>query len=273
MIFVDSHVHIYSCFDVDLLLDSALENFRSIAGQQSSIAEQSSFVLMLTEGSEENWFADTSTMLNRSDSEGVSVSQNWKASQSMRSESITVYRNDSPENRIHIIAGKQIVTAEKIEVLGLFLRDRVPTGLALSHTIDMISRAGSVPVLPWGVGKWFGERGGILQNYLEQSCHKNVCLGDNGGRPRFWSHPTMFSLAAEKGISVLPGSDALPLPDEVRRTGSFGFYVRENLPPGQELDVTLKTILTEGKAEIFPFGGLQNNFSFICNQLRLRLAR
>ena len=33
---VDSHVHIHSCFDVDALLDSAVDNFRRVGGPRAT---------------------------------------------------------------------------------------------------------------------------------------------------------------------------------------------------------------------------------------------
>ena len=53
--FCDTHVHIYNCFDLGNLLDSAAENFRHAANVAG--ANHYASVIMLTETSHDDYFA------------------------------------------------------------------------------------------------------------------------------------------------------------------------------------------------------------------------
>ncbi|MBU1139846.1 MAG: hypothetical protein KKD01_18150 [Proteobacteria bacterium] len=272
MIFVDSHVHIYDCFDVDLLLDSALKNFQSAAKQHTIAQQTSSYVLLLTECARDNWFQQQLTTFQDSKSKHGAFARRWCVVGSREEDSMVVCRNDSSEDKIHLVAGRQAVTKEKIEVLALFFKKSISNGMSLHETIDAIRQADGIPVLPWGAGKWLGKRGGILKAFLSAQGKSNLFLGDNGGRPQFWPTPNLFDLAEKKGISVLPGSDPLPLPGEAGRVGSFGFYLHGNSSYSDSPTVYLKKALCSAKTTPVPFGRLQKNSMFLFNQLRLRLS-
>lgn len=114
-----------------------------------------------------------------------------------------------------VIAGRQVITAEKIEVLAQFTSETFPDGLSLDETIERAKAADALVVLPWGVGKWLGTRGRLVAEAAERH---DVLLGDNAGRPVGWPSPALFSRRA-----VLPGSDPLRLKSEERVVGTFGF--------------------------------------------------
>ncbi len=268
MIFVDAHVHVYDCFDVDLLLDSALNNFQEVAKQHTIVQKYASYVLLLTEGENENWFQNLSATFT-ANRQGK-ISERWSVAQSGEEGSLIVFRNDFPEKVIRIVAGHQVVTMENIEVLALFVRQALVNGLSLHETIDKIKALGGIPVLPWGVGKWLGKRGRIIQEFMVNTERGSFFLGDNGGRPRFWSTPNLFGVAAKTGIVVLPGSDPLPLPNEALRVGSFGFCMHETSLGGDSPTKFLKSALLSPKVTISSFGCLQENRLFFSNQFRLR---
>src|SRR4030095_13902120 len=67
-------------------------------------------------------------------------------------------------HRLLVIAGHQIVTSERIEVLAIACIENIADGLTLDATITAVRDAGAIPVLPWGVGKGSGERGRFVAN-------------------------------------------------------------------------------------------------------------
>lgn len=271
MIFVDAHVHIYDCFDVDLLLDSALKNFQAAAEEQES-GLQVSFVLLLTEGATEDWLHKVARSTEADGQSRKKISSKWSGAYSKDFGGVTVFRNDSPEKKIEIVGGRQVVTREKIEVLALFCTHTITNGLSLEETIDAVERSGAIPVLPWGVGKWIGKRGGIIKRYLTDHPKRRLFLGDNGGRPVFWPTPTFFHFGRKAGVTVLPGTDPLPIPAEAARVGSYGFYVAEEENTGDPTVLYLKNVLLAQK-EIFPcYGRLQTSRAFFVNQIRLRFS-
>jgi hypothetical protein len=272
MIFVDSHVHIYDCFDVDLLLDETLKNFQKAAKRYNETGQPSTYVLLLTEGKNENWFQQSLANLEAKDQGNGNISKNWRVHKTEDSDSLMVCRNDVQETNIYLVAGRQVVTNERIEVLALYCQQGIRDGLSLAETLDRILKENAIPVLPWGVGKWIGERGKTIQSLLSAHDCAKVYLGDNGGRPSLWPKPPLFRLAEKKGVSVLPGTDPLPLKREACRVGSFGFYLDDSLSQGGNPISYLKNVLLSQEAEIVPFGRLQKNSLFVFNQLRLRFS-
>jgi hypothetical protein len=269
MIFIDAHVHIYNCFDIDVLFDSALANFQT-AAKHCGIKNKPFFpMLLLTEGASENWFQHMVTKIKTGQNINKPANK-WTITLTRETLSLKVHHNDFPREEIYLVAGRQIVTTEKIEVLALFCNTCINDGLSLNETINCIRQNHGIAVVPWGVGKWLGRRGEILQNFLAGYGGKGVFLGDNGGRPWFWPTPALFHLAREKGISVLPGTDPLPLTHEATRVGSFGFFLDHHSFDMTSPATSMRDLLISGQKNLYPFGRLQNIKSFFMNQLQLR---
>ena len=121
-----------------------------------------------------------------------------------------------------LIAGRQIVTQERLEVLALGADVTVVNGLPVQQTLDEVRRAGSVPVLSWSPGKWFFERGTIVERLLHTLPAGSFLLGDTALRPTGWPFPKLLRLARERGFKVIGGSDPLPLRHEERWLGRYG---------------------------------------------------
>ncbi len=268
MILVDAHVHIYDCFTIDLLLDSALSNFQEVAKAYAGGDSSLSYVLLLTEGPKESWFQSLSVKLAARQQSKITAQ--WSAKTGADENSLLVVHNDYPEHQIHIVAGHQVVTMENIEVLALFMTKDLREGLSLPATVAMIQQSGGISVLPWGVGKWLGKRGKIIKEFLLNHDHGHLFLGDNGGRPQFWPTPNNFHLAKKTGVAVLPGSDPLPLANEAVRVGSFGFLLQDHGLAAESPPAYLKKALLSSKLTISPFGSLQKSRLFFANQMRLR---
>ncbi len=274
MIFVDAHVHIYDCFDVEQLLDAALANF-SAAQEAAGIAENDVFnVLLLVEGKKDNWFQRLQAEATTDGQVTKKISPHWHVELDLADASLLAFRGESAAQKLHIGCGQQIVSREKIEVLSLFCKQKVENGLDLAGTVSAIQESQGIAVLPWGVGKWMGKRGKQIAETLGHQQGQNFFLGDNGGRPAFWPEPALFAAAARQGIAVLPGSDPLPLKDEAGRVGSFGFYLKSKNTGGQSVLSCLQQALQapDIQEKIYPFGVLQQNALFVSNQLKLRFS-
>lgn len=271
MIIVDAHVHIYDCFDVDYLLDSALANFRAAAARNGAHTGLCSCFLLLAESRSCSWFERVTDAAGDGQS-ARGKSANWSFSLSAEKGSLAAARKTSPNDIMHIVAGRQVVTSEKIEVLGLFDNRFVGDGLPLSETVSAIRSNDGLAVLPWGVGKWFGRRGKIIKNYIGQHRNSDLFLGDNGGRPVFWPTPLLFDVARQRDILVLPGSDPLPVPREAGRTGSYGFYIHQDMQSSATPARDLKNIIRSRDKEIHPFGRLQKSLTFLMNQVQMRCS-
>jgi hypothetical protein len=269
MIFVDAHVHIHDCFDLGMFFDSAIDNFRTEAGRIKQ-DDASSFVLLLTETARDNWFERLADhAYGKRFIEGVE-SSGWSFQCTKESYSLLAESTDG--QGMILIAGRQITTAEDLEVLALLNDRKIEDGLPLSETIRVVRENGAIPTIPWGFGKWTGTRGNILKSTLQEAKQSILFLGDNGGRPGFWPRPYFFKLAVSHGIRILPGSDPLPFASESNRPGSFGFSVEGTLNFGEPAK-DIRRILLDSSSQIKPYGALERPLRFIRNQSTMQILK
>ena len=258
---VDAHVHLHPCFDVAKCLNAARLNFQHHANRLK-IASPFLGILMLTEISGIHAFSDLADRDDRAIGD-------WTIAKTK--ESVSLKLTHVSGDVLLLVAGRQVVTKEKVEVLTLVTDSEIEDGLSLVETLDRAIAQGSIPVLPWGAGKWIGDRGRLVQTALRTA---QVFAGDNGGRPGLWPLPKfarMRAFAGETSLVPLPGSDSLPLSSDIERAGSFGFVVQgvlDDAKPGE----SLKNLLRNANTTIEPYGRSLSPWTFIKNQTLLRLA-
>jgi len=253
MIYFDAHVHIQENFSIDILFDSARRNF-SRQMQQYSPDQPAAFFLLLAEAKNSNYYTD---LKKKADTHRYLSPGGWQVATTPEPESLLLTRDDWPAGRLFLLAGRQLVSAEKLEVLALATSAILADHQALHETVEAVRSRKGLAVLPWGAGKWLGKRGKLF-------------VGDNGGRPSFWPTPRPFIAADTRGIKLLPGSDPLPLPEEELRVGSYGGRVEGNCSndcPAAEL----RKLLTTQSQKIIPFGRRLSAWQFVRTQLALRL--
>ena len=173
-----------------------------------------------------------------------------------------------------LVAGRQVVTSEKLEVLSLFSSQPISQRKTLSETVNEVVAAEAVPVLPWGFGKWVFGRGQKLRSFiqnLDSDTPCNVLLGDNGCRWQLW-RSEVFAEAERSGVRVIAGSDPLPIASHVRRAGSFGSVLKNEL----DFDNPAKWLrdeLRQTDASAPTFGSCRNLLSLVSDQICIRLKK
>jgi hypothetical protein len=256
---VDAHVHFHTCFDRNAFLDSALANFRRGAAELG-IGGPFLGALLLAERAGERWLQ----RLRSDEGEGV-----WTFAPTGEEASLVARRSPGGE-RLLVVAGRQVRTREGLEVLGLATAEEFPDGLPFEDALARVRWSGAVPVLPWGFGKWWFYRGGLIEALLRRPEPKWIFLGDNGGRPGMGGTPRLLREARRRGIPVLPGSDPLPLAGHEARAGSYGFLVTEGVDerhPAAALRQWLRGLAVQPPT----FGGCQRLAQFCRDQINLRL--
>lgn len=166
---------------------------------------------------------------------------------------------------ILLLAGRQVVSAEKLEILALATDAQFADGTPAQQLVEGMIWADALIVLPWGVGKWLGARGRLVDRLLGQDGEGRLLLGDNGGRPSFWPEPRF------RTRTLLRGSDPLPLRGDARRIGSFGTMMEGAVSrdrPGRDL----RALIRSAGAQAQHYGALASPAKFLGNQLRLRMA-
>lgn len=260
---IDGHVHIHSCFDLDTFFSSALANFRESAVSMG-LSPLTAGCLMLAETPREEAFGRARQWL------ATGGNGDWTLQPTH--ESISLIGRSGDGGMVVVIAGQQVATYEGLEVLGLGMDRDLPFDLRLEDTVHAVSDAGGIPVLPWGFGKWWFERGKRVMELLASPPVSELFLGDNAGRPRVAKTPAQFSLALERGISVLPGTDPLPLPSHGTRVGGYGFVLEgpwDSRVPGKGIKQKLRA--APEKSTLF---GRRSRLPFVIrSQLELRFSR
>jgi hypothetical protein len=235
---IDAHVHLHNARD-------AAEALR-VAAARLAGAEGQTGIVMLAER------------------QGFDVLEEIKPQLVPTHQPEAFWLDDS--RRLLILAGRQIISAEKLEILALSTTARMPDGLPAQQIVAQMDSADAIVVLPWGVGKWLGQRGALVERLIVGAKPGRLFLGDNGGRPSFWPVP-QFAL----GIPILSGSDPLPLPGWPQAIGSLTSVLDADLTPDWPA-ASLKTILRNPATRIGRAGSLASPIRFVTDQTRLRLT-
>ena len=204
----DSHVHFYRCYDLSLLLHSAVSHAKNMMPDAVPLLG-----LVLTDG-EVSWgelqaWAKYGTSI-------VGEGGKWLLSATEVGQILQAQSSNG--HLVLLMAGRQLVTREGLELLVLgateVLSDR---SASLSWHLD--NNAQSLRILPWGVGKWLGSRGAEVDRIINDRANE-IVLGDNAGRPGLWAWIPQFKKARALKIPVWPGTDPLPLNGAEKKVGS-----------------------------------------------------
>ena len=147
----------------------------------------------------------------------------------------------------YVVIGRQIATAERLEVLCIGADTDAPDGQPLEETIAQVVADGGAPVLAWGFGKWLtGGRTALVRDAFAR--HPGLAAGDSTMRPRGWPE-FLFRRAG----CVVAGSDALPLAGEAARIGSFASVFDAAFDPLDPAK-SVRTAILGGAARIHNVG-------------------
>ncbi|MGH7718278.1 MAG: hypothetical protein ACREON_05470 [Gemmatimonadaceae bacterium] len=260
-VLVDGHVHFHQGFDRLRFFDSAWHNFVAGAVRRALTAPLAG-MLCFTESSGAHAF-DALRRLG-----GQTVAGAWTASPTGEEESVLVMHADG--QTVPVLAGRQIVTREGLEVLALAWRGEYADRAPIDVTLVDLARAGAVPVIPWGFGKWWFRRGALVGSLLHRQDLPRFFLGDNGGRMAGGPRPRLFAEGEAAGRYVLPGSDPLPFPSQQEKAGRYGFVLTGELDRRRPA-AWLREHLASLRAQPTVFGQLERPAEFARAQIRMQL--
>jgi hypothetical protein len=153
----------------------------------------------------------------------------------------------------YLIAGRQIVTAEHLEVLALTVDLDLPDGLPVHDVLAAIREAGGVSTLAWSPGKWSGARGRLMRQLLESECPSAFLLGDTSLRPNGWATPLLIKDGMSRGFRVLQGTDPLPFAGEEARLGTCATRIHGTWDPTRPV-TSVRRLLTDLAQPLKPAG-------------------
>lgn len=214
-IHMDAHVHIYPSYNLPRLLLSALDHMPRLTPTDLRI-------LCLAER------ADCTFFQSLAQDEISLPADAWRII-AWDPEGGVKIRHRPTHRDLWILAGRQIVTAENIEICSLFSDLPVPDHLDARSTLRAIREANGLPALDWAFGKWTFSRGSLVRALLRENPPETLLLIDTAMRPRHTPAPRPYAAARRTGRPLLAGSDPLPTPAEDQIPGTY--FTTFTLPP------------------------------------------
>lgn len=264
---VDGHVHLHRHFDLDRLAGALLERCGALRGP---------LLLLLAETAGAGVFGSLRRVAEGSlprdappppQSGGVAA---LGPAPTGERESVRLLAGTTAD--VFAVAGRQFVSRERIEVLGLGLAPELPVSLlpdgerGAEALVEAVLAAGGIAVLPWGVGKWTGARGRLVRRLARAfSAEPRFLAGDIAHRPPGWPTPAAFRDASGP---LLAGTDPLPLSGLEAGIARYGTRFEAPFRP-EAPAASLRAALDSG-APARPFGRRDGALRVLREQLRYR---
>jgi hypothetical protein len=227
-IIADTHVHLYPCHEPGAAL-------AGLATRLARLDPGAQRVGFLTERRECHLFADLAAGR-------VPLPCAWRSPQP-NSMVLSCDANGS----LFLFAGRQWVTAERIEILALTTDTPLPEHRPARDMVAAILAEGAIPVVSWAPGKWFFARGRTVRELID-TFGARLLLGDTTLRPGIWPEPRLMSEGRAAGLGILAGSDALPTAGEDRLLGTYASRLEGDFDPAQPVTSIRRLLLTPGAA-------------------------
>lgn len=257
----DFHLHFYREYDPELFWRALCRNLVGNAKARQDDGIPSQRLALLTEAPGCDWF-------NRWAAPGASLPGGYSFSATSEPHSLALTGDN--EILALIVRGRQVITAERLEVLTAGNFPAIEDGLPLPRVLEALTAAGVPAIIPWGAGKWLGRRGRLVEK-LASAPPPGTFLADNPARPACWPAPAAFRMMARRGRPVLRGSDPLPLAGEEKRAGGFATLLEGEFDPLRPL-ASLMGILADN-GPVRALGRRDSAAMFFRRQIGLRLRK
>ncbi|MBN2411030.1 hypothetical protein JXQ31_05005 [candidate division KSB1 bacterium] len=258
LILCDAHVHIYPQFDLTNAIKNSISNFTKIE-KVKHLQNESIKVWLLTEGQDYDFFTRQYTLNN-----------DYVIKKTGENESLIIINKHTDKPLLYIIAGRQVVTREKLEICALATQyNQKDRTLNTRDTIKSVLDFGGIPALNWAPGKWFFSRGKIVRDVIENSNPESLLISETTMRPTIWPTPSLMKIAIKKGYKVIAGSDPLPFMKEENLIGSYCTLLTGKFDPEKPADSLRKLLLSS--ADIKRFGKRSGPLTFTKRQFNIML--
>lgn len=262
----DCHFHLYPGHDPERSVSGLINNLELMAGSAGVIGQKDNIfkIAFLAESRQFNYFRK---ILNRE----LNFERIGLETSAGPEEHCVSFRKQG-ELKLCLVAGRQIVTKEKLEILGLGMGKIVPDGLPAGEVIEKIIAAGGLPALAFSPGKWLFKRAKIARRLMTIKFGRPLLIGDSALRPLGWGRPAIMRRAARENIAVLPGSDPLPPAGEEKYAGCYGFVYRGEFDSARPL-TAMKQIIANVPSAIMPAGRRCSFMNFAGRLFRLSKSK
>jgi hypothetical protein len=263
---IDGHVHVYDSFDLIEFFTRACTHLDYFYEKKYANGSPYEKLLLLTEAGNNDFFA-------RWREHGrLGLNSGFQFKETGEEASLILEKDSVPQ--CYILRGRQIVTAEGLEVLAVGSTLTIPDGLPIQEVIQTIINQEELAVLAWGFGKWLFRRGKVIQQLIATNDSPYLLLGDNSGRPVFWGTPRLYKQGRAVNTVLTSGSDPLPFPEEYIKVGTFGFSLEaqfdQNKPAASLRDILISPGIS---SNIDYFGYRDGIVSFFTRQSKIYLKK
>jgi hypothetical protein len=231
-IIVDTHVHLYPCYDLRIAMVNLFGNLSGFGGD----AQKAAF---LAERYDCDYF-------NRIKNNGQQILGNkFKVEVAGEENALVISADDG--DQLYLYAGRQIVSRERIEILALATDFVTTAEWDARKVVEHVIEKGGIPVISWAPGKWFFKRKKVVQDLIDQFNPGEILIGDTTLRPHIWKEPDLMYSASQKGFSIVAGSDPLPFEGEEKYLGCFGSLIEGEISDNEPVSSIRSILKTPGK--------------------------
>lgn len=256
-IIVDTHVHIYSRF-----LTTGL--FADIAGRMDRLSDGREHVnvLCLTERNDCRWFREMKAA-GPARYDGYTI-------ELIAGDDLSIAVCCAGAARLYVMAGRQVVTQERLEVLALIYDEDIVDGAPVRDVINAVVASGGVPVLAWAPGKWMFARHAVVSDLLAKEMNGRLLVGDTAIRPQKWREPGLMKFARDRGLTVIAGTDPLPMAGEEKYIGTYCSALDGKFDHARP-SISMKKLLT-GPSQVRSAGRRCGNLEALGRLVRQRIS-
>ena len=242
-VFADTHLHLYPCFDLDQAFTGLLDRLQLESSKDKNNAS-AIYAAFLAERADCNFYERLVKNYDQPKQSKPLLSQFTVVTANEQS---LLLQEKSSERRLTLFPGRQIISKEKIEVLGLCTSASFPENLPAAELVEQVQAKGGVPVLPWSPGKWFFKRGQIIDDLLHRFTGQDLLIGDVSLRPMGWPLPLLMRKARRLGYTIISGSDPLPFAGEEQLFGRYGSKITstEGATTAESIETLFRSLLND----------------------------
>lgn len=202
------------------------------------------------------------------------ILREWQIKKS--SDAREVFLENVHGNRLLVMAGRQVATKERLELLALGTCGRIEDGLTLEASIVAAWQLHALPVICWSPGKWWFSRGTVVSRTVAKlrsvAPEKLLFLGDTALRPS--GFPNIGLLAREQALKhvIFAGSDPLPFSGEEERLGRYGMGFTGAAPSSYLIDWIKENVALSANPT-FTIGARLNSAAVLARLITLKRSR
>ncbi len=246
---VDTHLHLYPDYRIE-------QAFASFLARTKSADESVTSVACLAERHDCHFFKAFQTN---------EISVSGFETKTVSAKVLEIVRSSDAQS-FYLIPGRQVISSENIEVLALNCDQDINDGQDAATIIEQCKALGGTPVVAWSPGKWFGQRGKVVNTLLEKYTPADFLIGDTSLRPIGWGLPLLMRKAKKMGFKVIAGSDPLPFVGEENWFGAYCSHIES-----EQID-TIEELMQAFNSDASHLGiankGTRSHFLSLTSRLR-----